>query len=330
MTHPSPYFNSAVVEQLKGLADRLVGVPRMEKGGSWIGSKVNKPSLDGIGSWLEGRLTKFIAGEGDEPSLQPEPSKSQVSSLGPFSHFSEISSTTTSASPSPPPGLMNLHSMSATPPLRRSGSAMAGSISHTHVPIDRASSAMEYYHPTRKESPAPPKTAPLNPPRSYPYSHGVGINGHSAMNGYVSAYPGGSTSRKPSLEMTTEEGPEQQQQETGWWSSLSGSDAGPTPTTTTFHQVENFQGSPEGFISLMDAPALDTAPSPSMSNHQAQPDFEDEEDDLGFGNHATKRKRPQETVESGSNEKPSTPAADMKTAEEKKGQSCLITSSRHC
>ncbi|OAX44673.1 hypothetical protein K503DRAFT_705929 [Rhizopogon vinicolor AM-OR11-026] len=317
MTHSSPYFNSVVIEQLKGLADRLVGVPQMEKSGSWIGSKVNKPSLDGIGSWLEGRLTKFIAGEGDEPSLQPEPSKSQVSSLGPFSHFNEISSTTTSASPSPPPGLMNLHSMSGTPPPRRSGSAMAVSASHAHVPIDRASSAMEYYHPTRKESPALPKTAPLHPPRSYPYSaHGVGMNGHSPTNGYVPAYPSQPISRKPSLEMTAEEIPEQQQQETGWWSSLNDSDAGPTPTTATFHSVDNFQASPEGFISLMDAPALTATSSSSTSNHQAT--FEDEEDDLGFGNNAFNRKRPQETAEFVSNEKASTPTENTKTVEEKK------------
>lgn len=317
MTLPSPYFNSVVVEQLNGLADRLTGVPQMDKGASWIGSKVNKPSLDGIGSWLEGRLTKFIAGEGDEPSPQPEPSKSQVSSLGPFSHFSEISSTTTSASPSPPPGVMNPYSISATPPPRRSGSAMAVPTSHAHVPIDRASSAMEYHHPTRRESPAPPKTAPLHPPSSYPYSaHGIGMNGHSTMNGYVPAYPIEPISRKPSLEMTAEEGPEQQQQETGWWSSLSSSDAGPTPTTTTFHQVENFQASPDGFISLMDTPALAT-PTSSMSNHQPQPSFEDEEDDLGFGNHAFKPKRPQETAESGSNEKPSAHAGNAR--EENKG-----------
>ena len=315
MTHPSPYFNPVVVEQLKGLTGRLIGAPQMEKNASWIGGKVNKPSLDGIGSWLEGRLTKFIAGEGDEPSPPPEPLKSQVSSLGPFSHFSEISSATTSASPSPPPGIMNMHSSSVTPPPRRSGSAMAVSTSHTYVPIDRASSAMEYYHPTRRESPAPPKTAPLHPPRSYPYSaHGIGTNGHSAMNGYVPAYPSEPISRKPSLEMTAEEVPEQQQE---WWSSRNNSDAGPTPTTTTFHQIENSQASPDGFISLMDPPASDVAPASSVLNHQSQPTVEDEEEDLGFGNNAFKRKHPQETAESGSSKKPSAPEED--TREERQG-----------
>lgn len=321
MAHPSPYLNSVFIEQLKGLADRLVGTPQMAKSGSWIGGKVNKPSLDSIGSWLEGRLTKFIAGEGDEPSPPPAPSKSQVSSLGPFSHFSEISSTTTSASPSPPPGVMNQYSMSAIPPPRRSGSAMAISTSHSHVPIDRASSAMDYYHPTRNASPspAPPLTAPLHPPRStYTHSaHGSGMNGHSTTNGYVPAY-GEPLSRKPSLEMTAEEGSEQQQQETGWWSSLNNSDSGPTPTTATFHSVDHFRASSDGFISLMDDPALAVAPSTSISNGQPQPSFEDEDEDLGFGNNANRRERRQEAAESGSSEKSATPVEDIKKTEEKK------------
>jgi len=120
--------------------------------------------------------------------------------------------------------------------------------------------------------------------------------------------------------MTAEEGPEQQQLETGWWSSLSNSDAGPTPTTATFHPVEHFQASSDGFISLMDDPALAAAPSPSMSSRQSQLSFQDEEDDLGFGNNAFKRARPQEAAESGSSERPTTPAEDVKKTEEKKGQ----------
>ncbi|KAG1891037.1 Sec23-binding domain of Sec16-domain-containing protein [Suillus subluteus] len=328
MTHPSHYLNSVLIEQLKGLADRLIGTPQMAKSGSWIGGKVNKPSLDSIGSWLEGRLTKFIAGEGDEPLPPPVPSKSRVSSLGPFSHFSEISSATTSASPSPPPGVVNQYSVSGIPPPRRTGSAMAVSTSHSHVPVDRASSAMDYY--TRKPSPAPPLTAPLHPPRSaYPYSaHGSGMNGHPTTNGYAPAY-GEPLSRKPSLEMTAEEGSEQQQQETGWWSSLNNSDSGPTPTTATFHSVDHFQAPSDGFISLMDDPALAAAPSTSMSNRQPQPSlgYEDEDEDLGFGNNANRRERRQEAVESGSSEKSVTPVEDVKKTEEKKATAPAAPSS---
>ncbi|KAG2368595.1 Sec23-binding domain of Sec16-domain-containing protein [Suillus spraguei] len=324
MTHPSQYLNSVLIEQLKGLAGRLIGTPQMAKNGSWMGGKVNKPSLDSIGSWLEGRLTKFIAGEGDEALPPPAPSKSQVSSLGPFSHFSEISSTTTSASPSPPPGVMNQYSMSGIPPPRRTGSAMAVSTSHSHVPIDRASSAMEYH--TRKPSPAPPLTAPLHPPRStYPYStHGSGMNGHSTTNSYAPAY-GAPLSRKPSLEMTAEEGSEQQQQETGWWSSLNNSDTGPTPTTATFHSVDHFQASSDGFISLMDDPALAAVPSTFTLNRHPQPSFEDGVEDLGFGNNANRRR--QEAAESESSEKSVTPVEDVKKTEEKKATASAAPSS---
>jgi len=59
------------------------------------------------------------------------------------------------------------------------------------------------------------------------------------------------------------------------------------------------------------------APSSPMPNHQAQPTFEDDEDDLGFGNNAFKSKRPQEAAVSGSNEKSSAPTEDTKTMEEK-------------
>ncbi|KAG0707731.1 hypothetical protein DFH29DRAFT_994755 [Suillus ampliporus] len=269
----------------------------MEKSGSWIGGKVNKPSLDSIGSWLEGRLTKFIAGEGDEPSPQPAPPKSQVSSLGPFSHFSEISSTTTSASPSPPPGGHRLPA-EAVP-------RWQVSTSHAHVPIDRASSAMEYYHPTRKPSPAPPLTAPLHPPRSaYPYStHGSGMNGHSMTNGYVPAYATESLSRKPSLEITAEEGSlsnSSRRQDGGLRSTIR--TLAPRRLRPIFTQFDHFQASSDGFISLMDDPAFE----------------DDDDDDLGFGNNAFKRERPHEAAESGSSEKSSSPVEDVKKTEEKK------------
>jgi hypothetical protein len=145
------------------------------------------------------------------------------------------------------------------------------------------------------------------------------MNGHSTTNGYVPAY-GEPLSRKPSLEMTAEEGSEQQQQETGWWSSLNNSDSGPTPTTATFHSVDHFRASSDGFISLMDDPALAVAPSTSISNDQPQPSFEDEDEDLGFGNNANRRERRQEAAESGSSEKSATPVEDIKKTEEKKGQ----------
>ncbi|KAG1813780.1 hypothetical protein EV424DRAFT_1564765 [Suillus variegatus] len=60
----------------------------------------------------------------------------------------------------------------------------------------------------------------------------------------------------------------------------------------TFHSVDHFQASSDGFISLMDDPALVMAPSPSMPTHQLQPSFEDEDEDLDFGNNANKCEHP--------------------------------------
>ncbi|KAF8844945.1 hypothetical protein BDN67DRAFT_1007736 [Paxillus ammoniavirescens] len=306
MGRPSPHFTPALVEGLKDLADRLIGSPHVDKSASWIGGKVNKPSLDSIGSWIEGRLTKFIAGEGDEPT---DPSKA-AQFAGPFSTHGSISSTTTSACPSPPPTMVNSHSMSATQPPRRSGSAMAlASSAQTHVPIDRASSAMDYYRPTRQASPAPPKTAPLHS-TGYPYSsYAAQRSGHGVANAYVPAYGSEPSSRKTSLEMTAEEGSEpqsaaqeepyhqqqegvennQQPQESGsWWNSLA--DSAPTPTPATFHHVS---GLGDGLISLMDDPALSVASNPSVSSSRQRVErgSEDEEDDLGLGNSTHKRKQ---------------------------------------
>ncbi|OBZ75115.1 hypothetical protein A0H81_04209 [Grifola frondosa] len=98
----SPYTNMTFIEQLKELTDRLIAAPQVDKSGSWIGSKMAKPSLDSIGNWLEGRFTKFIAGEGDTSSRHEDATAIHPHGFtGPFAHYSTISSTTTSAQPSP-------------------------------------------------------------------------------------------------------------------------------------------------------------------------------------------------------------------------------------
>ncbi|KAF8559595.1 hypothetical protein OG21DRAFT_1480351 [Imleria badia] len=343
MGRPSPYFTPALVEGLKQLADRLLGSPHIDKSTSWIGGKVNKPSLDSIGNWLEVRLTKFIAGEGNETS----PSASEVSKAqfaGPFSSYSSISSATTSASPSPPPTVVNSHIMSATQPPRRSGSAMALPSTTMHIPVDRASSAMEYYRPTRHASPAPPKTAPLHS-TGYQYSpYATQASGLSLANGYATAYGSEPSSRKTSLEMTAEEGSEiqnvlqdeqdqheedqrqpaivdgnQETQDSGsWWSSLSNTDSAPTPTVATFHRVESVRQLGEGFVSLMDDPPLSVTPNVTTSSLQQVESRFDEEVDLGFGNSWHKRAQdaPAKVTE---DNPPSEPVEDIAKADEKRG-----------
>ncbi|KAG6376165.1 Sec23-binding domain of Sec16-domain-containing protein [Boletus reticuloceps] len=324
MGRPSPYFTPALVEGLKQLADRLLGSPHIDKATSWIGGKVSKPSLDSIGNWIEVRLTKFIAGEGNETtSSASEFPKAQFA--GPFSNYSSISSAMTSASPSPPPTVINSHIMpSRQPPTpRRSGSAMALPSTTMHIPVDRASSAMEYHRPTRHASPAPPKTAPL---------HSTGYR-----------YSPEPSSRKTSLEMTVEEGSEIQKvsrderelhdedqrqpkdvdggQETrdsgSWWSSLNNTDSTPTPTIATFH-VENAREVGEGFISLMDDPALSVTPIVTTPSPQQVESGFDGDDDLGLGNtvHRKKQDTPAKIIVT-EDKPPNKPAQDTTKVDEK-------------
>lgn len=341
MGRPSSYFTPALTEGLKQLADRLLGSPHIDKSASWIGGKVNKPSLDSIGNWLESHLTKFIAGEGNETSPANEVSKAQFA--GPFSSYSSISSATASASPSPPPTVINSHAVSVPQPPRRSGSAMALPSTTMHIPVDRASSAMEYHRPTRHASPVPPKTAPLHS-AGYQYSpYAPQASGPLLANGYTATYGSEPSSRKTSLEMTAEEGSEAQnilwgegdrhedqrqrkiadsneeaQDLGGWWNSLSNTDSAPTPTGATFHRVEDAREFGEGFISLMDEHSMSLAPTTTSPRQQMESNF-DEGDDLGLGNNAHRKIQapPAKLTE----DNPSTkPVEDTIEADEKRGK----------
>ncbi|KAG8217541.1 Sec23-binding domain of Sec16-domain-containing protein [Butyriboletus roseoflavus] len=338
MGRPSLYFTPTLVEGLKRLADRLLGSPHIDKSTSWIGGKVNKPSLDSIGSWLEVHLTKFIAGEGNETS-PPASEVSKAQFTGPFSSYSAISSATTSASPSPPPTIANSHIASAMQPLKRSGSAVALPSTTMHIPVDRASSAMEYHRPTRHASPAPPKTAPLHSTGYYYSPYAPQAGGPSMANGYAATYGSEPSSRKTSLEITAEEGSEVQNvlrneqdqrqpkimhgnQETqnsgGWWSSLGNTDSAPTPTATTFHHVEDVRESGEGFISLMDDSALSLMRNITASSHQkVESTFDDEADDLGLGNsaHRGTQDEPAKMME---DKPPAAPVQDTTKGEEQR------------
>ncbi|KAL4067649.1 Sec23-binding domain of Sec16-domain-containing protein [Scleroderma citrinum] len=323
MGRPSPYFNAVMVDQLKTLADHLIGAPHADKSGSWISGKVNKPSLDSIGSWLEGRLTKFIAGEGDESS--PTANGQQPAFSGPFSAYSSLSSAGTSANPSPPPTTMGYQFTSSNQP-RRTGSAVSLPSMQSHPPIDRASSAMEYHRPTRNASPAPPKTAPLQ--ASYPFSpYAPHANGHAGAHGYVSAYSSNASSRKSSLEITPEEAAsisspvqEHQPQESGgWWNALNSADSAPTPTATTFLKVEDVHSSEDGLISLMDDQTFAVTPSPSATPRRLETAFEDEEDDLGLGNNSSKKKSQVNEEPTGGHSPSQTHQQEAATSEEKSG-----------
>ncbi|KAJ7582686.1 Sec23-binding domain of Sec16-domain-containing protein [Mycena floridula] len=255
----SVYFNPILLDQLKGLMDRIAGVPHLDKGGSWMGAKLGKPSLNNIGGWLEGRFTKLVTGDGDNSPLveEAEPVKSSEKAFsGPFSHYSTISSTTTSTSPSPQPSLMNTNLL----PPARAGSAMSNPVSvrNNYAQIDRASSAMDY---RRRNSPAQ----------------------------YAPSASSAATTPRPALD-----GPDEGQEVSWWGAAYNGNTQ--TPTAATFVQVSD-SGLPsaDGFVSLMDNTPFATAPaSPARQSNYSTPQVHDDDEDLGFGNSKPRDRRPDE------------------------------------
>jgi COPII coat assembly protein SEC16 len=251
---------------------------------------MSKPSLDSIGGWLEGRLTKFIAGDGD---TSPVPQGSApANEPGVFTHYSTISSTTTSASPSPPPSQINTHTIPAPP--RRSGSAMAAhSAASPYVQIDRASSAMEYSRPDVSRSSPRPRIASAHPSTTtfaQVGSFGDVVNGYGPANGHISNYSNNTVMSESSLDTTNEES---QPPAATWWGSYGEESSAPTPTATTFVRIDDAPvPSSSGFISLMDDSSFSVPPSPPVSREPSSSYEDDDEEDLGFGNskkHETKK-----------------------------------------
>ena len=144
----SPYLHRALLSQVKELSDRLVGAPQIGGNGTnWVTRKMQRPTLDGVWASLEGRFTKFIAGE-DGSSETSSPAKSKGSgqggneTVGPFSHYSAITPDAASG------GMTRQQSYAdfgANPsvPTSRAGSAMDfHQMARAASPKNRASSAM--------------------------------------------------------------------------------------------------------------------------------------------------------------------------------------------
>ncbi|TKY85854.1 hypothetical protein EX895_005395 [Sporisorium graminicola] len=123
----SPYLHSTLLLQSKQLSDRLVGAPHAGAGGNWVSRKMQRPTLDGVWGALEGRFTKFIAGEdgaveADSPNKNSKGSVS--SSIGPFSHYSAITPDAASGGMTRQPSFNELRTGSPSGLTSRSGSAM--------------------------------------------------------------------------------------------------------------------------------------------------------------------------------------------------------------
>ncbi|KAI0748222.1 Sec23-binding domain of Sec16-domain-containing protein [Daedaleopsis nitida] len=292
VTRTSPYLNITLGEQLKGLTDRLVAAPQLDKSGSWIGGKMAKPSLDSIGNWLEGRFTKFIAGEGDSP--RPEESKGmehQQSYSGPFANYSSISSATTSTYPSPHHSVTDLTDVppAAAPPFR-TGSAFGNRPPSRQ--INRASSAMDHVRPFQRTGSPIARVASANAATfadaaSYGQARANGAygNGYTPAQGLNHLDSHGDVSGQHSKPPTT-----------GSWGWGASESEVATPTASTFVSLDDQPSSGtsnSGFISLMDDVSTPTASKlmNTTTPRASQQAFdEDDEEDLGFGNKNLKRK----------------------------------------
>ncbi|KAF8077931.1 Sec23-binding domain of Sec16-domain-containing protein [Lyophyllum atratum] len=253
----SPYSTPALLEQLKGLSDRIAGVTQVDKS-FWTGAKLSKPSLDTIGGWLEGRFTKLVTGDADMEKTPEEdiikPDNHGFS--GPFSHYSTISSTTPSARSSPQPTVVNLNVL----PPARSGSAMASSSPYAHPQIDRASSAMEY---------DPVSSLRMPPTTSFASAPSFG----QALNGQHNGYSPTDDLVTPRPSLTADES-ESTAQDATWWGGTAYAEgpATQTPTASSFLRVE------ENALQASTSSGRLCFPY----GHRILLDEEDE--DLGFGN----------------------------------------------
>ena len=306
----------------------------MDKSGSWIGSKMTRPSLDKIGNWLEGRFTSFIAGDGESPKVVDTNGKVPTFS-GPFAHYSTISSATTSNIPSPQMSSSNLTETQPTapppaaPPLR-TGSAMAPHPpSASHAQIARASSAIDYLR--RKPSPVPRVSSASAatftdlPPRNYgdpAYGYVNGVAATTKTNKddlHTPTIQENALARPPAPQMGA------------WWSAMESEV--PTPTAASFSD-SSLEPSAEGLFSSMGDPALSAPSSSSTAKFSATPKLQpseqydfDEEDDLGLGNNAHKAKKAKEVTED-TEQKPVDPTPPPEKPKEAEKPGAFLTSAR--
>jgi len=262
----APYTNLALLEQLNGLQQRISGV--FEKSNSWISGKLTKPSLDSIGGWLEGRFTKLVTGDNDSSSPSDDHSKtSDQQFVGPFAHYSTISSTVPSSRSSPQPTAPVPNQF--LPP--RTNSAM----SNPYGPPTTPSSVQPKPHLQSSTT-----STQISSPQSSPAT----VNGHSDRDSPESSEAPVAGS---------------------WWSANDATTVN-TPKAATFLSVQDdmVQASSDGFISLMDSQsfAFESKPPSRQATSISATDTLDDDEDLGFGNSRAKPKEGAERAENSSQE----------------------------
>lgn len=233
---------------------------------------MTRPSLDSLGNWLGGRLTEFVAGGNDSPTMNGDTTPHESRTFaGPFSHYSTITPTISKV-PSPQPTVVNHYTLAEaqTKLPRRTGSAQAVRL-NSQTQIDRASSAMEYRPINRNSSPTP-RIASANAATTSFSQASSNYNGYSQANAMNDLYQ---RPENESLDGDARASP--------WWESSNTEDSS-TPTVTMFPNDRS--SSPSGFVSLMDvSPPIPAIPASSVAIRSPTLATQDEdEDDLGLGN----------------------------------------------
>lgn len=300
-TKASPFYHPGLVAQVKLLSDRLIAAPGHDKAGSWITRKVQRPTIDSLWSGLEGRFTKFVAGEGESPATvaaKAEVAKQTSGPIGPFSHYSSISPASTSGTLSRTHSQNELGIGAAPSRVVSSSSSTTGPPPVKRAPFkthhSRSSSlgfAGYNYDPN-----APPPWQSYQPP----------VNGGSEASDIT---PTASTQEPSSeagygygsaaYESGGGEAGESAGGDSGWWGSDAGGDRSGsvstlraptfTPLDETFAEDESGFISPMASYTPMASPAIPTSSYAQNSQSHKRTSTRDELDDLGIGN-STARK----------------------------------------
>jgi hypothetical protein len=306
------------------IAGLTVATPTSKRG--------SKPNLENIGSWFEGRLTKFIAGDEEGGSSADQQSKTKASSekaaVGPFSHYSAISSPNAAPKLARAASTYELPSQRATmsgPNAYRSGSAASYRPRQpSHLGMTRPTSAMSQRSTTDYQ--AQPELSMISS-YSGDYDHDErepeltepAVPIAQAITIDVRDYEHPSTS---------DDAPENTIQLPTWGQSYE------DPAQEGLNETEPLEPSGERFINPMQGFLAPAASIPSYApttntSFNAQRNFEDEDDDdLGLGNSSSKKRanseqpepsaKPTESPQSASAYEPAVDKEEPKKAETKK------------
>lgn len=306
-------LNAKTAPTLINLVDSLTAVLAGKELPNTSLKQGSKPNLDKLGSWFEGRLTKFIAGDDDgaknaPPDKLAAPTSGEV--VGPFTHYSTISSEATQTAPTRPPSAFEGEGRSTSPFQHRTGSAMG----YRPVPENESGTT---HRP--KSALAHPITGSAVPPLS------------QADSGLTAAYsPTG-----PSYGYEPKEGPTRSSFEDRQ-DPIDANVPSQTPSWGRSYGFETeaqsdqapVESDPDAIFNPMQAmmPNLLGAATDRYaltgSKSAALDDFDDE-DDLGFGNSTSKREKKPPVKEPKQEAAPKQEQSKEKPAEEAKAEHAL-------